>query len=131
MVSIGESLTMKPDYLLFLAAKVVISAVLIVAVAEIAKRSALFGGFLASLPVVSVLAILWLYVDTKDPQKISDLSTSIFWMVLPSLLLFVVLPYLLKFQINFYLALLAASCASGVGYLFVLLLVTKGSNGDV
>ena len=82
-----------------------ISAALIVGVSEIAKRSSFFGGLLASLPLVSLLAMIWLYRDTGDTQKVTALSTSIFWLVLPSLTLFLALPVLLKRGVNFYPAL--------------------------
>ena len=84
--------------------KIVVTTILIVAISEIAKRSTLIGAILASIPLVSVLAMMWLYIDTKDIQKISALSTSIFWLVIPSLLLFITLPLLLKHGINFYIS---------------------------
>ncbi len=89
----------------YLILKFTISAALLVGVSEISKRSSFLGGLLASLPLVSVLAMIWLYRDTRDAQKIAALSTSIFWLVLPSLVLFVVLPVLLKRGFNFYPAL--------------------------
>jgi hypothetical protein len=84
--------------------KIVITTILIVAISEIAKRSTLIGAILASIPLVSVLAMTWLYVDTKDVEKVSALSISVFWLVLPSLALFVTLPLLLKSGFNFYLS---------------------------
>ena len=54
--------------------------------------------------MLSLLAIIWLYIDTKDAGKVAALSTSIFWMVLPSLVFFLALPPLLKAKVNFYLA---------------------------
>ena len=89
----------------YYALKVLISAVLIVAISEIAKRSSFIGGLVASLPLVSVLAFVWLYLDTKSVEKVAALSYSIFWLVLPSLSLFIALPYLLKKTENFYLSL--------------------------
>lgn len=85
--------------------KIAVTTVLIVAISEIAKRSTLVGAILASIPLVSVLAMLWLYIDTKSVDKVSALSTSVFWLVLPSLVLFVALPVLLKQGLNFYLSL--------------------------
>jgi len=82
--------------------KIAITTALIVAISEIAKRSSFAGALLASIPLVSVLAMFWLYVDTKDVTKISALSTSVFWLVLPSLVLFLTLPVLLKQGLNFY-----------------------------
>lgn len=90
--------------------KVVLSAVLIAAVSEIAKRSSFLGGLVASLPMVSLLAFVWLYVDTKSIDKVAALSNGIFWLVLPSLSLFIALPLLLKKTGNFYVS-LAASIA--------------------
>ncbi len=85
--------------------KIAITTLLIVAISEIAKRSSLMGAVLASIPLISVLAMLWLYVDTKDVGKVAELATSIFWLVLPSLALFITLPLLLKQGYNFYLSL--------------------------
>lgn len=79
-----------------------IGTILIVAISEIAKRSSFAGALLASIPLVSVLAILWVYIDTKDIAIISSLSTSVFWLVLPSLVLFITLPLLLKQGLHFY-----------------------------
>jgi len=85
--------------------KIAVTTLLIVAISEIAKRSSLIGAILASVPLVSVLAMIWLYIDTKDVIKVSSLATSVFWLVLPSLALFLVLPELLKHGINFYISL--------------------------
>jgi len=82
--------------------KFAISAALIVAVSEISKRSSFVGGLFASLPLVSLIAMIWLYRDTGDTQKIAALSTSIFWLVLPSLVLFIALPLLLKRGVAFW-----------------------------
>jgi len=84
--------------------KIVTTTILIVAISEIAKRSSLIGAILASIPLISVLAMIWLHIDTKDISKIIALSTSIFWLVIPSLALFLSLPVLLKQGINFYLS---------------------------
>lgn len=82
--------------------KIAITTVLIVAISEIAKRSSFAGALLASIPLVSVLAMVWLYVDTKDAEKVSALATSVFWLVLPSLVLFIALPIMLKMGLHFY-----------------------------
>ena len=85
--------------------KIVITTLLIVAISEIARRSTFMGAILASVPLVSVLAMIWLFIDTGDVAKISSLSTSIFWLVVPSLALFLSLPLFLKQGLNFYLSL--------------------------
>lgn len=84
--------------------KIALTTALIIAISEIAKRSSFAGALLASIPLVSVLAMFWLYLDTKDITKVSALSMSVFWFVLPSLILFLTLPLLLKYGFNFYLS---------------------------
>ena len=85
--------------------KVALTTTIVVAVSEVSKRSSLFGGLLASLPLVSVLGIIWLFVETGETEKVRSLATSVFWLVLPSLSFFLVLPWLLKREVNFYVSL--------------------------
>lgn len=101
--------------------KIAITTASIVAISEIAKRSSFFGALLASIPLISVLAMLWLYIDTKDAAKVSSLATGVFWLVLPSLVLFISLPMLLKSGMNFYISL---SIAIGLTILSYWLMVT-------
>lgn len=82
--------------------KILITTALIVLISEIAKRSSLIGAILASIPLVSVLAMIWLYAETRDTAAVSALATGIFWLVLPSLALFVTLPVLLGRGVAFY-----------------------------
>jgi hypothetical protein len=86
--------------------KIAITAISIVVISEVAKRSSFIGALLASIPLVSVLAMIWLYIETKDVLKVSSLASSVFWLVIPSLTLFIALPLLIKAGINFYLSLL-------------------------
>jgi hypothetical protein len=102
--------------MLYYAAKIAITTLLIVLISEIAKRSSFWGAVLASIPLISVLAMIWLYVDTKDIAKISALSTSVFWLVLPSLVLFIILPLLLKQGLHFYLSLSVSLIVTVVCY---------------
>ena len=96
--------------------KVLVSALLVAAVSEVARRSSLLGAVLASLPVTSLLAFIWLYRETGDVQKVAALSSDILWLVLPSLLLFALLPLLLRQGWNFWLSLAAACTATAVAY---------------
>jgi hypothetical protein len=102
------------------ALKVALSALVIVAVAELAKRSSAAGALLASLPLTSLLAFVWLYVDTGNAEKVATLCASMFWLVLPSLALFVVLPWLLRHGWAFWPGLAAAAGATVVAYLIML-----------
>ena len=96
--------------------KILISAVLIAAISEIGKRSTLVGAIVGSLPLTSVLALTWLYVDTHDVEKVSALSTGIFWAVLPSFFFFLSLPWLLKHGVRFALAMPIACLIMAGGY---------------
>jgi hypothetical protein len=100
--------------MLYASLKVLLTSLLVVGVAEAGKRSSYLGAVLASLPLVSVLAFIWLYLDTGDTAKVADLAQSIFWLVLPSLVLFVALPLLLRHGVEFY-ASLGLSIALTVG----------------
>ena len=96
--------------------KFALTAGIVVAVSEIAKRSTVFGALVASLPLTSILALVWLYNDTQELSKISDLSFSIFWMVLPSLAFFLLLPAFIRLGLGFYASLLAASLCMAAAY---------------
>jgi hypothetical protein len=72
--------------------KVLITAILVVAISEIGKRNTFAGALLASLPLTSVLALTWLYRDTSDALQAATLAQNIFWLVLPSLLFFLAFP---------------------------------------
>ncbi|WP_218830607.1 DUF3147 family protein [Rubrivirga marina] len=96
--------------------KVLVSAVLVVAIAEAGKRSSFLGAVLASVPAVSVLAFVWLYVDTGDVARVADLASGVFWLVLPSLVLFVALPALLCRGWAFWPSLGASLAATVVAY---------------
>lgn len=103
--------------------KILLSALIIFAVSEIAKRSPLLAAVLASLPLTSLLAFTWIYLESGEVGKIAQLSTEIFWLVIPSLVLFLLLPLCIKLGLGFWLSLLIASAGTAVGYfgmLFVL-----------
>jgi len=95
--------------------KVAVTAVTVVAVSELGKRSSLWGALLASLPLTSVLAFVWLYLDTGDTRSVARLSTSILWLVLPSLVLFLVLPLLLR-SWSFWASLALACVSTAAAY---------------
>jgi hypothetical protein len=113
------------DCVLYYVLKFTISALLIVAISEVSKRYSLTAGILASLPIVSVLAMIWLYIDTASIEKVSQLSTSIFWMVLPSLSLFIILPLLLKNKVPFYPALMISASVMVLLYYITIVVLRK------
>lgn len=94
---------------MYIVLKVLITALVVVGISEIGKRFSFAAGILASLPLTSILAFVWLYQDTKSSAEIIDLSYVIFWMVIPSLFFFLALPFFLKIGWKFYPALLTSS----------------------
>ena len=98
-------------------AKILVTVAVVVAVSEIAKRSSFWGAVLASLPLTSLLAFVWLYAETGNAQAVANLSQTIFWLVLPSLPLFVLLPLLLRTGWAFWPS-LGVTCAATIGAYF-------------
>jgi hypothetical protein len=97
--------------------KIVVTALLVVVISEVSKRSTFVGALLASVPIVSVLAMIWLYNDTRDVAQVAALSKSVFWLVLPSLALFLLLPALLARGYHFYASLAVSIGATALVYL--------------
>ena len=96
--------------------KIIITALVVTGVSELGKRFSVLAAVLASLPLTSILAILWLYWDTNDLTKVSDLSYGIFWAVLPSLLFFLILPLLIKQGVPFGPAMFISCTVMAVSY---------------
>jgi hypothetical protein len=103
----------------YLLTKALISGALIAIASEVAKRSPGFGALIVSLPLVSVLAFIWLWRDTGDKEAVASLSQSTFWFVLPSLPMFVTIPALLRAGFDFWTA-LGLSCALTVTLYFAM-----------
>jgi hypothetical protein len=95
--------------MLWLGVKALLSGVIVAAVSEISKRYPGFGGLVASLPLVSVLGMIWLWSETQDAGRMADHATGTFWFVLPSLPMFLLIPALLQRGLGFWPT-LAASC---------------------
>jgi len=105
--------------------KTLFSAVLIALASQLAKRSLIASSILVSLPLTSILAMVWIYNDTKDIEKVISMSSGIFWAVFPSLLFFLAFPLFLKLGLRFYIALPCASIVMAVAYWLYVLLVRK------
>lgn len=105
--------------------KVILTSLIIVGISEIGKRSTLWAAVLASLPLTSLLAFIWLYAETGDRIQVANLSHSIFWLVLPSLPLFLILPLLLRSGWNFWLSLLFSCMATALLYGAMVLALDK------
>jgi len=93
--------------MLYLGLKALISGILIAAASTIAKRYPGFGALIASLPLVSVLGMIWLWSEKPDTGNMAAHAEATFWYVLPSLPMFLLIPALLRHGISFWLALFA------------------------
>ncbi|MBX9903232.1 MAG: DUF3147 family protein [Burkholderiales bacterium] len=106
----------------WLITKYFLTALIVVAVSELAKRSDKLGGFVAALPLVTLLALIWLYVENQPQEKIANHAWYTFWYVLPTLPMFLAFPALLP-RLGFWLTLLACVVITIICFgLFALLL---------
>ena len=96
--------------------KALISGIVVATASEAARRSTVLGAILISLPLTSILAVTWLYRDTHDPEQVASLSWSILWVIVPSLMFFVVLPVALRSGLSFAPALLLACVVTALAY---------------
>ena len=96
--------------------KLFVTALIIVIISEVSKRLPLLGSLIASLPLVSVLGMLWMYGETKDVVRIADHAEGTFWYVLPSLPMFLLMPWMLRKGISFPIVLSSAILLTGILY---------------
>ncbi|MEF2148242.1 DUF3147 family protein [Aquilutibacter rugosus] len=87
--------------------KYMLTAAVVVLISEAAKRSDKLGGFIGALPLVTLLALIWLYVEKQPQAKIANHAWYTFWYVVPTLPMFLVFPYLLS-RIGFWPTLAAS-----------------------
>jgi hypothetical protein len=107
----------------WLVTKFAVTALLVVLVSEVARRSTVLGAVIASVPLTSVLAMVWIWIETRDAARLAAFSTDVAWLVLPSLVLFVVFPVLVRLGVGFWWALAAGIGATAAAYLGALQLV--------
>jgi hypothetical protein len=105
--------------MLYLAIKAGISGILVAIASEVARRYPGIGGMIASLPLVSILAMIWLYRDTDDPVAIAQHANATFWYVLPSLPMFLLVPWLIGRGWGFWPALVAGCVITALFYVLM------------
>ena len=98
----------------YLFIKAALSGILIAMISEVAKRYPGFGGLIASLPLVSVLGMIWLWRDKPDAANMAAHAEATFWFVLPSLPMFLLIPAMLRNGFGFWISLLVG-CALTLG----------------
>lgn len=106
--------------MLYLIVKAALSGVIVALVSEAARRSPGLGALIASLPLVSILGMIWLWRDTGEPDRLAAHAEATFWLVLPSLPMFLLVPLLLRRGLDFWLALGAGCLLTVILYLLML-----------
>ena len=96
--------------MLYLAIKALLSGIVVAVVSEVAKRHPGWGALIASLPLVSILGMIWLWRDTRDPFRLAAHAEATFWFVMPSLPMFLLVPLMLRQGMSFWASLIAG-CA--------------------
>jgi hypothetical protein len=109
--------------------KAAITIALVLAASFLAKRHGWVGALVASLPLTSLLVLVWLYADTRDAKQVADLSMGIFWFVLGGMPFFVVLAFTLRQGWNIFVAFGVAALAGFAGVTLTQWLLTRTSAG--
>ena len=102
---------MNPQFLI----KLAITVAIVLVASALARRTGWIGALVASLPLTSLLVLVWLYADTRDSNQVADLAMGIFWFVLGSLPFFLVLAFGLRHGWHIALAVGAATVAGFAG----------------
>ena len=88
----------------WLITKYLLTAGVVVAISELAKRSDKLGGFIAALPLITIISMCWLYIENQPTEKIANHAYYTFWYVIPTLPMFLIFPILIE-KYNFGIAL--------------------------
>ena len=106
--------------------KYLLTAGVVVFISEVAKRSDKLGGFIAALPLITLLTLTWLFIENQSEEKIANHAYYTFWYVIPTLPMFLLFPYLLP-KLGFWLTMGARVVVTVVSFgLFALLMKSFG-----
>ncbi len=112
--------------MLYAVMKALLSGIVVAVASEAARRNAALGAMFASLPLVSVLGMIWLWRDSHDQERLATHAAATFWYVLPSLPMFLVLPWLWRHGISFWPALAMGCALTVLLYLATAALLSRG-----
>ena len=111
--------------------KIVLTALIIFSIAQVSERSTLMAAVLASIPIVTVLSMMMMHQEGQSAMEISGFAKDIVWLLIPSLLMFIVMPWLIESRSwDFYPALAAGLACTVSGYFLICLLYTSPSPRD-
>jgi hypothetical protein len=123
----GQAHTIKA-FMAWIITKYLLTAGMVVFISEVAKRSDRLGGFIAALPLMTLLTLVWLYVENQPDEKIANHAYYTFWYVIPTLPMFLLFPYLLP-RLGFWLTMGACVVATAICFgLFALVMKSFGIN---
>jgi hypothetical protein len=105
--------------------RALLSGMIVAAVALLARKSPNMGGLLASIPLISTLGMIWLWRDTHDPLRVADYVGSAFWFFLPSMPMFLIIPWMLRSGVNFWIALATGCVVTILLYLAMISLTAR------
>jgi hypothetical protein len=105
--------------------KALLSGAIVAVVSETARRNAALGALIASLPIISVLGMIWLWRGTHDVARLSAHSSATFWYVLPSLPMFLIMPWLWQQGVNFWAGLLLGCMLTAALYIATAALLAR------
>ena len=111
--------------MLYFLTKTILTAIIIIIVSEIAKKSSLLAAIIISIPLTSLLAFIWAYWESKDTEKIIDLSYNTMIMIIPSITFFIVLPIMLKFKFNFSISIIISILSTSIAYYIFIYFLKK------
>ncbi|WP_342608324.1 DUF3147 family protein [Vibrio tritonius] len=109
--------------MLWIITKYVLTAGIVVLISEVAKRSDKTGALIAALPTVTILALIWMYIEGQGQEKLANHAYYTFWYVLPTLPMFLIFPWLLN-RYSFWLSLGICAVIS-VGCFFIVALMVR------
>lgn len=96
--------------------KIIVNALLITGITELTRRSILAAALIGALPIVTILAMIWMHAEGQEHEKIAEYSTATFWLVLPTLPMFLIYPWLSSKGMGFWPALLLSTAVMVVLY---------------
>lgn len=107
------------------AVRALLSGLIVALIAMVARRNPAAGALIASLPLISILGMIWLWHDTGDHQRLADHAEATFWYVIPSLPMFLAIPAMLRHGMGFWGALLAGCALTMLLYLLTIYVAAR------
>lgn len=115
---------------MLVAVKIIVNVLLITGITELTKRSVIAAALITALPIVSVLAMIWMHVEGQEERSIAQYSTATFWLVLPTMPMFLIYPWLWGKGMSFWPALLISLASVLILYFVLAFFMSMGGGVD-